>query len=117
MGAKITGEGKLLRIFIEENDQWCGKPLYQAVVDLAKEQGLAGATVLKGLAGFGANSRMHYANLMSETFDSPIIVEIVDSIDYIDKILPMLESMVINGLISIQPVQVIKYSHEPRQQI
>lgn len=114
MGAKISGEGKLLRIFIEENDQWCGKPLYQAIVEHAKEQGLAGATVLKGVDGFGANSRLHYANLMSTTTDHPIIVEIVDSIEYIDKILPKLEHMVKKGLICILPVQVIKYSHEKK---
>lgn len=115
MGAKISGEGKLLRIFCESNDQWQGKPLYSAIVDLAKELGLAGATVLKGIDGFGANSRSSYADLYSSFVDAPIIVEIVDSTDYIDKLLPHLDNMVKKGLISIQPVQVIKYTGEKKE--
>lgn len=115
MSAKITGEGKLLRIFVEANDQWHGKPLYKAIVELAKEQGLAGATVLKGIDGFGANSRLSYTDLYNAYTDAPIIVEIVDSIEYIDKVLPKLSEMVKKGLISIQPVQVIKYSYEEKK--
>jgi uncharacterized protein len=114
MSVKITGEGKLLRIFVEANDQWHGKPLYHAIVELAKELGLAGATVLKGTDGFGANSRLRYSDLMYSTVDAPIIVEIVDSIEYIDRILPKLDNMVKKGLITIIPVQIIKYSHEKK---
>ena len=110
MGAKITGDGKLLRIYIESTDQWHGKALYKAIIDMAKEQGLAGATVLQGIDGFGANSRQSYSDLFNSRTDAPIIVEIIDSIEYIDKIMPKLEEMVKKGLISIQPVQVMKYT-------
>ena len=76
---KIPEEGKLLRVFIGEADKWEGKPLYEAIVHLAKKEGLAGATVLRGCMGFGAKSTMHTAKILRLSEDLPIIIEIVDS--------------------------------------
>jgi uncharacterized protein len=109
MSVKISGEGKLLRIFIDEKDQWQGMPLYKAILDEVKKEGLAGATIIRGLDGFGASSRQHTANMYGSSFENPIVIEIVDSIEYIDKILPILDKMVTQGLISILDTNIIKY--------
>jgi uncharacterized protein len=108
---KIEGEALLLRIFIGESDNWKGKPLYQAIVLMAREEGLAGATVLRGLEGFGANSRIHTARILSLSEDLPIVVELVDKEDRIRRILPVLDEMVSEGLITLEKVQVITYRH------
>ena len=108
---KIQGEALLLRIFIGESDRWEGKPLYQAIVLKAREEGLAGATVLRGLEGFGANSRIHTARILRLSEDLPIVVELVDQEDRIRRILPVLEQMVTEGLITLEKVQVITYRH------
>ena len=88
---KIEGEGKLLRIFIGESDRWHGKPLYQAIVERVREAGLAGATVLRGIEGFGADSRLHTARLLRLSEDLPVVIEIVDAADKIEEILPALD--------------------------
>jgi len=106
---KLEGEGKLVRIFIGENDQWHGKPLYEAIVMRARESGLAGATVLRGLMGFGAKSRIHTAKVLRLSEDLPIVVEIVDRADRIEAFLPALEEMVADGLVTLERVQVIAY--------
>ena len=106
---KLEGEGKLVRIFIGENDQWHGKPLYEAIVMRAREAGLAGATVLRGLMGFGAKSRIHTAKVLRLSEDLPIVVEIVDRADRIEAFLPALEEMVADGLVTLERVQVITY--------
>ena len=113
---KFEGEGQLLRVFIGENDQWHGKPLYEAIVERARRAGLAGATVLKGRSGFGAKSRMHEAKIFRLSEDLPVIVEIADSEDKIRDFLPMLDQMVGDGLISLEKVSVIAYRAErPRR--
>ena len=109
MSVKISGEGKLLRIFIDEKDQWRGMPLYKAIMEEVQTHGLAGATVIKGTDGFGASSRQHAAHRFDSAVESPIIIEIVDSIEYIDRILPSLDKMVTQGLISILDTTIIKY--------
>jgi PII-like signaling protein len=106
---KLEGEGKLVRIFIGENDHWHGKPLYEAIVMRAREAGLAGATVLRGLMGFGAKSRIHTAKVLRLSEDLPIVVEIVDRADRIEAFLPALEEMVADGLVTLERVQVITY--------
>lgn len=109
---KFEGEGQLLRVFIGENDQWRGKPLYEVIVEKAREAGLAGATVLKGRLGFGAKSRMHEARIFRLSEDLPIIVEIADVEEKIRDFLPMLDQMVGDGLISLEKVSVIAYRAE-----
>lgn len=111
---KIEGPGTLLRIFIGESDRWHGRPLYEAIVLKAREAGLAGATVLRGLAGFGASSRLHTARVLRLSEDLPIVVEIVDKTERIEAILPELDDMVGEGLITLEQVRVIAYRHAPK---
>jgi len=106
---KLEGEGQLLRIFIGENDRWHGKPLYEAIVSRAREAGLAGATVLRGLMGYGAASRIHTAKVLRLSEDLPIVVEIVDRSDRIAAFLPALDEMVVDGLVTLERAQVITY--------
>lgn len=106
---KLSGEAKLLRIFIGESDRWKGKPLYEAIVLEAKAQGLAGATVFKGFMGFGAHSRIHTAKILQLSEDLPVMIEIVDSAEKIEAFLPVLEGMVQEGLVTLEKVEVIRY--------
>jgi hypothetical protein len=106
---KLEREGQLLRVFIGEGDRWHGKPLYEAIVARAREEGLAGATVLRGLMGFGAKSRIHTAKVLRLSEDLPIVIEIVDHTDRIGKFLPLLDEMVADGLVTLERVQVIAY--------
>ncbi|MBI2095857.1 MAG: DUF190 domain-containing protein [Candidatus Omnitrophica bacterium] len=106
---KIPEEGKLLRIFVGETDQWQGKPLYEALVLLARKEGVAGATVLRGFMGFGRNSRIHTAKILRLSEDLPVIVEIVDSEERINAFLPHLDDMVKEGLVTLEKANVILY--------
>jgi uncharacterized protein len=106
---KIPQDGYLLRIFIGEADHWHGKPLYEAIVMKARELHLAGATVLRGPMGFGAKSRMHTAKILRLSEDLPLIIEIVDGKDKIDELMPHIDEMVQEGLVTLERVQVIKY--------
>jgi PII-like signaling protein len=106
---KIEGEGKLLRIFVGESDRWHGKPLYQAIVERVRHEGLAGATVLRGIEGFGADSRLHTARILRLSEDLPVVVEIVDSAEQIERILPILDEMVGEGMVTVERVEVIAY--------
>ena len=108
---KIEGKGQLLRIFIGENDIWEGVPLYDAIVREARKAGLAGATVMRGFQGFGAESRIHTTKLLRLSEDLPVIVEIVDKEERITSILPVLDDMVTEGLITLENVQIIAYRH------
>lgn len=112
---KLEGEGKLLRIFIGESDTWHGKPLYEAIVHRLREEGLAGATVLRGIEGFGAHSRLHTARILRLSEDLPLVIEVVDRAERIDSILPILDEMVTEGLVTVERVEVIAYkaSEEP----
>ena len=109
---KITGEARLVRIFIGESDHWHGIPLYEAIVRKAREMGLAGATVIRGVEGFGANSRIHTAKILRLSEDLPILIEIVDKEERIMEILPILDEMIGEGLITMEKVEIIKYTHE-----
>ena len=106
---KLPRDGKLLRIFIGEADKWQGEPLYQAIVHLAKKEGMAGATALKGFMGFGCKSHLHTAKLLRLSEDLPIVIEIVDSEEKINRFLPHLDGMVKEGLITLERANVILY--------
>lgn len=110
----IAGQARELRIYIGESDQYKGRPLYQAIVRLLKEQGLAGATVMRGIEGFGANSRIHTANILRLSEDLPLVIVTVDSKEKIDRILPSLSEMISQGLITIHDVEVVKYAHDAK---
>ncbi len=106
---KIPADGMLLRIFIGEADKWKGRPLYEEIVLLARKQGMAGATAIKGFMGFGCKSHMHTTKLLELSQDLPIIIEIVDSQDKISAFLPALDEMVGEGLITLEKANVIMY--------
>ena len=108
---KIEGEAMLLRVFLGESDKRDGRPLYEVIVEEARRRGLAGATVLRGMLGFGANSLIHTAKILRLSEDLPIVVEIVDTQDRIDSILPDLDGMLHEGLITLERVRVIAYRH------
>lgn len=106
---KIPEDGCLLRIFIGESDKWHGRPLYEAIVMKARELHLAGATVLRGPMGFGAQSRLHTTKILRLSEDLPMVIEIIDSKEKIDELMPHIDEMVQEGLVTLEPVQVIKY--------
>lgn len=110
---KIEGPGKLLRIFVGESDHWHGRPLYQAVVELLRREGLAGATVVRGVEGFGAHSRIHTARILRLSEDLPVVIEVVDSTERIQAVLPKLDEMVVEGLVMVADVEVIMYRSRP----
>jgi PII-like signaling protein len=106
---KLPSEAQLLRIFIGESDKFHGRPLYEAIVEDARRRGLAGATVLRGTLGFGANSRIHTAKVLRLSEDLPMVVEIVDTPEKIEEFLPDLDAMIGEGLVTLEKVQVIAY--------
>lgn len=108
---KLPEEGKLLRIFVGETDKYKDKTLYEAIVLKAREMNLAGATVFRGLMGYGANSRIHSIKLLRLSEDLPVMIEIVDTEENVNKILPFLDETVKEGLITMEKVTVIKYRH------
>jgi PII-like signaling protein len=105
----IPTDGTLLRIFLGESDRHQGKPLYEWLLHQARASGLAGATVLRGIAGFGANSRMHTAKILRLSEDLPIVVEIVDSQEKIEAFLPVVDGAIREGLATVERVQVRFY--------
>jgi uncharacterized protein len=108
----IPEEGMLLRVFIGESDHYKGKALYEQIVLKARELNLAGATVLRGIMGFGADSRMHTAKVLRLSEDLPVVVEIVDSEEKLNTLLPFLDEVVQEGLITLEKARVIKYRHK-----
>lgn len=106
---RIEGEGKLVRIFVGESDKAGSKPLYQAIVEMLREEGLAGATVLRGVEGFGAHSRLHTQRILRLSADLPMVIECVDTTERIDRMLPRLDEMVDEGMVTVEPVEVIAY--------
>ena len=106
---RLEGEGKLLRIFIGESDMWHGKPLYQAIVLRVREEGLAGATVVRGIEGFGADSHLHTSRILRLSEDLPIVIEIVDTAERIDAVLPLLDEMVDEGMVTVERVHIVTY--------
>ena len=106
---RIPREGKLLRVFIGEKHKSDGRPTYEAIVRLARERGLAGATVLRGIEGFGRSSRLHTAKILTLSDDLPIVVEIVDAADKIDAFLEELDPLVSGGLVTVERAEVLVY--------
>ena len=106
---KLEGEGKLLRIFIGESDKHGRKPLYQAIVEMLREEGMAGATVLRGVEGFGANSHLHTARILRLSEDLPIVIEVADTAEKIEGIMPKLDEMVTDGMVTLERVEVVTY--------
>jgi PII-like signaling protein len=108
---RLPEEAELLRIFIGESDRHQGKPLYEVIVLEARRRGMAGATVLRGIMGFGADSRMHTAKILRLSEDLPIIIEIVDKPERIADFLPDLDVMIKEGLITLERAKVIAYRY------
>ncbi|HEX5469681.1 MAG TPA: DUF190 domain-containing protein [Gaiellaceae bacterium] len=109
MTIRMEGEGKLVRVFIGESDTWHGKPLYQAIVERVREEGLAGATVVRGIEGFGADSRLHTSRILRLSEDLPVVIEIVDTEEQIARVLPLLDEMVGEGMVTLERVEIIAY--------
>ena len=105
----IPEEGYLLRIFVGESDRHGHRPLYESIVLQAREAGLAGATVLRGVMGFGKHSILHTAKILRLSEDMPMIIEIVDSLEKIEMFLPVLDELIKDGLVTIEKVRVIHY--------
>ena len=106
----LTGPAKLVRVHFGEDDRWHGKPLYEAIVEEARRHDLAGATVYRGIEGYGASSRIHRQQLLTSS-DLPIVLCLIDTADKIERFLPTLQSMVQEGLVAISDVDVIRYTH------
>jgi PII-like signaling protein len=113
---KIEGPAVRLTIFIGEDDAWHHKPLYHEIVHRAHNAGLAGASVLRGIEGYGASSRVHTTRLLSLSQDLPVAIVIVDQEDRIRAFLPELDGLVTEGLVIIDPVEVIRYVGRPDKQ-
>ncbi|MBZ5526092.1 MAG: DUF190 domain-containing protein [Acidobacteriia bacterium] len=109
---KLEGKAKMVRIHFGEDDRWQGKPLYQAIVEKCRELDIAGATVYRGIEGYGASTRIHRAHLLSFSSDAPIMVAVVDTEENIARLVPAIEPMLKEGLIAVSNVEVIKYVHE-----
>ncbi len=109
---KLPEDGMLLRVFVGESDKYKGKALYEQIVIKARELNLAGATVLRGIMGFGADSRMHSAKILRLSEDLPVVIELVDTEENLNKLLPFLDETVQEGLITLEKVRVIKYRHK-----
>jgi PII-like signaling protein len=108
---RITGPGKQLRIFIGESDRWHHRSLADALLEMLRAEGLAGATVLRGVAGFGAHSRIHTAHVLRLSEDLPVVIEVIDRPDRIEKVMPRLDEMVQEGLVVISDVEIVVYRH------
>jgi PII-like signaling protein len=112
---KLEGEGKLLRIFLGEGDRLDGRPLYEIIVAKARENGLAGATVLRGVEGFGARSRIHTAKILRLSEDLPIVVELVDTEEKMKAFMPFVDTVFersgSGGLITLERAEIIRYTH------
>jgi PII-like signaling protein len=112
---KLVGENVLMRIFIGEADRHGHQPLYEALVELLRREGFAGATVLRGVCGFGAHSVFHTQKLLDLSADLPLVVEVVDSQEKIDAIMPRIDEMMGGGMITLEKATVIRYSHDPKR--
>lgn len=108
--SKLIGEKVLMRIFIGEGDRYQHQPLYEALVELFRKEGFAGATVLRGLCGFGANRVFHSQRLLDLSADLPLIVEVVESEEKISKLMPRIDAMMAGGMITLEKATVIRYT-------
>jgi PII-like signaling protein len=111
----LEGQQILVRVFIGESDRWRHQPLHLALLERLRTEGFAGATVLRGIAGFGAHSVLHTTHLLRLSQDLPVVVEIVDTQEHVDRLLPILDEMVTEGLITTETVQVRRYAANGRR--
>jgi PII-like signaling protein len=109
---KLAGKAKMLRIHFGEDDKWRDIPLYRAIVEKCKELDIAGATVFRGIEGYGASTLIRRSHLLSFSSDAPVMVSVIDSEEKIRRLLPHLDQMVQEGLIALSDVEVIKYVHQ-----
>jgi len=109
----LDGEQLLVRILIGESDRWHHRPLYLALLERLRAEGFAGATVLRGIAGFGAHSVVHATSILRLSEDLPIVVEVVDTQAQMDRLVPILDEMVGEGLVTMEKVRVLKYTPGP----
>jgi len=105
----LSGEQMMVRIFFGESDRWKHQPLEAALLERLRKEGFAGATVFRGIAGFGANSVIHTTHLLELSADLPVVIEVVDSEEHIDRLLPILDEMLDDGLVTIEKVRVVRY--------
>ena len=110
---KPDGELVLMRTFIRESDRWEHQPLHAALLELFRSRGLAGATVLRAVAGFGSDSVVHTANILQLSADLPLVIEVIDSQEHVDSVLPDVDRMMRGGLITMEKVRVLKYDPTP----
>jgi PII-like signaling protein len=110
----IEGEGQLLRIFVGERDKWHHRPLYEAIVHGLRREGLAGATVLRGVAGFGTTSHLRTTRTLRLSEDVPVVIEVVDTSERIEKVLPLLDEMVQDGLVTLEKAHIIWHRGTPK---
>jgi len=113
---KLEGEAKMLRIYIGEDDRWEGEPLHEAIVKKLRMMDIAGATVYRGLMGYGAQQRLHKPGWLGLSTDLPIMISIIDTEEKIKNVLPMLDEMVDEGLVVLSDVEIIKYTHKSRDE-
>lgn len=109
---KLAGKAKMLRIHFGEDDKWRDIPLYRAIVEKCRELDIAGATVFRGIEGYGASTLIRRSHLLSFSSDAPVMVSVIDSEEKIRRLLPYLDQMVQEGLIALSEVEVIKYVHQ-----
>lgn len=112
---KLQGRAKMLRIHFGERDRWKGTPLYRAIVEKCRELDIAGATVLRGIEGYGASTLIRRSHLLSFSSDAPVMVTVIDTEDKIARLLPALDEMVSEGLVAVSEVEVVKYVHQGGQ--
>jgi hypothetical protein len=111
----LDGMQLLVRIFFGESDRWHHQPLDTAVLERLRREGFAGATVYRGVAGFGANSIIHTTHLLELSSDLPVVIEVVDTAEQVERLLPILDEMLQDGLVTIEQVRVVRYrSREKR---
>lgn len=106
---RLEGDRTLMRIHVGESDKWHGKPLYQAIVELLRHEGLYGATVLRGVGGYGSSSRYHEGKFLRLSQDLPVVIEVVEYSERIERLLPQLDEMIDGGLITLEKAHVILY--------
>lgn len=109
---KIEGTAKRLTIYVGESDHHEHKPLYKAIVETLREKGIAGATVVRGIEGFGKTSRIHTAAILRLSEDLPIVIQVIDKKERIESVLPVIEEMVAKGLVTIEDIEVVTYISE-----
>jgi len=105
----LEGTQVLVRVFVGESDQWHHQPLYVALLERLRREGFSGATVTRGVAGFGAHSLVHTANILRLSQDLPVIVEVVDTEEQVERLRPILDEMVAEGLVTMEKVHVLRY--------